>query len=297
MQAFLHHIDWAVAMRTQWLTPVFKAFTLMGYSTFIMLFIITGFWVVNKQIFARTGLVVGLSALLNAYLKLVFQDPRPDAVYWLDPRISASYGFPSGHAQIAVVLWGWIAWESGKKWVWGVCLFLTAGICFSRLYLGVHDVEDVLGGAAIGALTLVVFGLSVSRPVKRLVRLNAAHQVMVLVVLTAVALWLWPQKDVKTVMAYGGFLIGLWTGVGLERRTVDYGIPPQTWRKIVVAALGLFCFALLKKALQSAADAVAPDQPVLVLTLGLILGFYATFFVPWTFIKLKFVSASTAQTR
>lgn len=292
MNALLHNIHWAVALRTEWLTPVFKVFSSLGYSSFIILFVSLGFWAVDKRIFARTGLVVILSALLNAYLKLIFQDPRPDEIFWLDPRVGDSYGFPSGHAQIAVVLWMWVAWEVRQKWVWAVCGVITAGVCFSRLYLGVHDVEDVMGGAVIGALTLLLFGLSLSERFKRFVALNTGGQILALVVLTVVMFLIWPEPDAGIVMVYGGFLIGLWTGVGIDRHAVGYE-PPSTIRlKAVAGVLGLICLVLLKTGLQAALATVAPDQIVFVFAQGLILGLYATFFAPWVFIKLKLATAS-----
>lgn len=292
MHAFLHNIHWAVTLRTEWLTPVFKAFSSLGYSSFIILFISLGFWAVDKRIFARTGLIVLLSALLNAYLKLVFQDPRPDEMFWLDPRVGDSYGFPSGHAQIAVVLWMWLAWEVRKKWVWVVCGVITAGICFSRLYLGVHDIEDVMGGAVIGALTLLLFGLLVSPRFKRFVALNTGGQILALVVLTVVMFLIWPEPDADIVMVYGGVLIGLWTGVGIDRHAVGYATPSTIRLKAAAGVLGLICFLMLKTGLQAALAAVAHDQPVFVFAQGLILGLYATFFAPWVFIKLKLAAAS-----
>jgi membrane-associated phospholipid phosphatase len=292
MHAFLHNIHWAVALRTDWLTPVFKAFSSLGYSSFIILFISLGFWAVDKRIFARTGLVVLLSALLNAYLKLVFQDPRPDEMFWLDPRIGDSYGFPSGHAQIAVVLWMWLAWEVRKKWVWVVCGVVAAGICFSRLYLGVHDIEDVMGGAVIGTLTLLLFGLFVSPRFKRFVALNTGGQILALAVLTVVMFLIWPEPDAGIVMLYGGFLIGLWTGVGIDRRTIGYTTPSTLRLKAAAGVLGLICFLMLNTGLQAALAAVAHDQFIFVFAQGLILGLYATFFAPWVFIKLKLATAS-----
>ena len=109
MQNWLHDLEWAVAMRSDLLTPVFKGFSALGYSGFLFLFVPIGYWILSKDIFARVGLWLLLSALLNAYLKDLFQDPRPDPLFQLDPHVGRSYGFPSGHAQIAVVIWFWIA--------------------------------------------------------------------------------------------------------------------------------------------------------------------------------------------
>ena len=129
-------MEWTLALRADWLTPIFKGFSFLGYGGFLLLFLPLGYWVWSKNIFARMGLLLILTSLLNAWLKDLFQDPRPDPVFQLDPEVGNSYGFPSGHAQIAVAVWFWIAWEARKPWIWIISSILVAGICFSRLYLG-----------------------------------------------------------------------------------------------------------------------------------------------------------------
>ena len=42
MQNWLHNMEWAIAMRSDLLTPVFKAFSALGYSGFLLLFVPIG---------------------------------------------------------------------------------------------------------------------------------------------------------------------------------------------------------------------------------------------------------------
>ena len=51
-----------------------------------------------------------ISAVINSFLKDLFQDPRPPADFMLEEGTGTSYGWPSGHAQIAVTLWGLLAY-------------------------------------------------------------------------------------------------------------------------------------------------------------------------------------------
>ena len=101
-----------------------------------------------------------ISGLINGFLKDFFQDPRPAMEFMLDPRIGDSYGWPSGHAQIAVTLWGLIAIEFKEKWLSYFCLITIALISFSRMYLGVHDFGDVFAGLIIGAIVLGLWYLA-----------------------------------------------------------------------------------------------------------------------------------------
>ena len=70
---------------------------------------------------------------------------------------SGRYGFPSGHAQLAVVTWGALAIFAGTRAAALGAAVIIIGICLSRLYLGVHDIEDVAGGLTLGVLGLLLF--------------------------------------------------------------------------------------------------------------------------------------------
>ena len=74
------------------------------------------------------------------------------------------FSFPSGHATIAVACYGFIAyflirqtgtWRSRFNLSFAA-IMLIAAIGFSRLYLGVHFLSDVLGGYLLGLLWLII---------------------------------------------------------------------------------------------------------------------------------------------
>jgi undecaprenyl-diphosphatase len=103
---------------------------------------------------------LGGAELLNLILKLSFHRPRREVAFvQLDP-----YSFPSGHAMISTAAYGafaYLAWSRLRTR--GGRLFLIAGttllvglIGFSRMYLGVHYLSDVLAGVTAGAFWLSV---------------------------------------------------------------------------------------------------------------------------------------------
>jgi undecaprenyl-diphosphatase len=113
-------------------------------------------------------LAVPGGALLNVLLKYSFRRGRPA---FDDPLLTLhTYSFPSGHAMGATVLYGvlaafavWTVWG----WRWRVLAAVLAGllillICFSRVYLGVHYLSDVLGGIVEGVAWLVLCLTAVS---------------------------------------------------------------------------------------------------------------------------------------
>lgn len=119
------------------------------------------YWCLNKKNGKQLLLAFSFGAFLNCIVKLSCCVYRP----WVrDSRIIpvekavgeiASYSFPSAHACAATEMYGGIGYMYRKnKPLFISTVILTALIMFSRTYLGVHTLYDVLVGAALGILTL-----------------------------------------------------------------------------------------------------------------------------------------------
>jgi glycerophosphoryl diester phosphodiesterase len=154
-------LSWVEGIRNPALSVFFENISLAGYPTFLILFISFGYFFWSPSRFSRIAMMLFISGLINGFLKDFFQDPRPLIELMLDPKVGTSYGWPSGHAQIAVTLWGLIAYELKDKRATigaGILIFLIA---FSRMYLGVHDLGDVISGLIIGTIILAIWHLAV----------------------------------------------------------------------------------------------------------------------------------------
>jgi undecaprenyl-diphosphatase len=99
-------------------------------------------------------------ALLTRLLKQLFHRPRP---FFAGSVIGdGSRSFPSGHAMESLIAYGmlvYLAWllvsvRPARAAVMVGVAGLVAAVGFSRLYLGVHYLTDVLGGYAAGAAWL-----------------------------------------------------------------------------------------------------------------------------------------------
>jgi membrane-associated phospholipid phosphatase len=147
-----------------WSHPVldvfFRAVTDLGYPLFYYLVIAPLIWVVDRRRGMVLFLLLLLAALMNSEAKLWADTPRPDPslvrVLDLRPLQSGSRSFPSGHAQIAVVFWGYLALWVRRRWFTVLAVALIAAISFSRIYLAAHFPFDVVGGLVLGAALFAV---------------------------------------------------------------------------------------------------------------------------------------------
>jgi len=127
------------------------------------------------------GATLGAWAL-SGVLKVVFSVPRPRA----EPpwSITSSFGFPSGHAFVTLVVCGLVAWLLGRgsrpttrAALYGGTLVVGALSGSARIVLDAHWASDVIAGLALGSLCLSLLMLTVcasrSRPARSLASIDA----------------------------------------------------------------------------------------------------------------------------
>lgn len=67
------------------------------------------------------------------------------------------HSFPSGHAATALGVFLCLAMVSKKAWIQVTCFLLAMLTAYSRVYLSLHFLGDIIAGALIGAVTALVF--------------------------------------------------------------------------------------------------------------------------------------------
>lgn len=143
----------AMARVTNFAAPVLVVVVSLGLAAY---FAIRRLW----EYLIMLALAIGLGEILLYALKVAFNRARPTAGTMHD-GFGAS--FPSGHSFTALVLYGLLAylvWQiTNNVWARTIAVVFavgtTLGVGFSRLYLGVHWLTDVLGGYAAGVAWLV----------------------------------------------------------------------------------------------------------------------------------------------
>ena len=109
-------------------------------------------------------------------LKYGIHRPRPLELY----TGAESFSFPSGHATMAAITFGVLAVLAShamNRWnrslVYAICGLIVITIAYSRLYLGVHWLSDILGGVVFGGIMVAAFGVAIEAiPPRRIMPLG-----------------------------------------------------------------------------------------------------------------------------
>lgn len=107
------------------------------------------------------AIALGISVLGAGATALVIKEivHRARPVRAFQAYQETGFSFPSGHATLAAAFYGfliYLAWRMlppgfTRTATTSILALLIAVIAFSRLYLGVHYLSDVLGGLILGA--------------------------------------------------------------------------------------------------------------------------------------------------
>ncbi|ART72532.1 hypothetical protein BTO20_31785 [Mycobacterium dioxanotrophicus] len=156
--------DWFVGHRQSWLTMVAIAITDIGSPGAIVALAFVAaaviWWRTRATLTAAVVLAtVGLPSVVSTATKLVVGSDRPPAATQL--LAETDHSFPSGHVTGTVALLGILAVIVGQRWGRTPALLTGAAlagfvVAATRLYLGVHWLTDVLGGAVLGSAAVLL---------------------------------------------------------------------------------------------------------------------------------------------
>lgn len=209
-------INFLQSYRTDIGDALFTGLSFLGSEEFFLLLFPILYWVVDKRFTLRFALLFLLSTGLSDLLKIAFAQPRPDPARVAVLATETTNGMPSGHAQNAVATWGYIAYLSSQRWVWVSMVLLILGISFSRLYLGVHFIGDIVVGWLIGLLLMVGF-IRLTPLVSAWSQRQPAGVLVAVITLLPLLLFILPETETIP-RAIGAATGALWGGVADYRR-------------------------------------------------------------------------------
>lgn len=176
--------NWLHANATPSLTQFFLAVSLVHGIVPMLAYTaaLAGFLVLQGDFYwaRRVALIVPTGMLFNTVLKLAYQRLRPSFDH---PILTlGTYSFPSGHAAGATLFYGLFALvllsRLGSHGARAACVaiaaLIVAVVAFSRLYLGVHYLSDVVA-AACASVAWIAFGLTALGQLEGGARASASH--------------------------------------------------------------------------------------------------------------------------
>jgi membrane-associated phospholipid phosphatase len=264
----------------------FKVFTLMGEEVFFTLLVFSVYWCIDKRTGVRLAILFLLSGYINTVAKVLASQPRP---FEYNSRVRKLFeadggGFPSGHTQNTVVIWGELAFRFRKSWLWLIALFLMLLVPISRVYLGLHFPTDLLGGYLLGFSLLLLCqwlepGVAVWLKSKGL-----TWQLSISLALPALMILLFPSNEKNGLIA-GATLMGMGGGFVVEQHFVKFQSGGIRWKQVARFLLGAAVAFTLWQGLRFTFVGLQPEPLYRFVRYGLV-GLWGALGAPWVFVKL-----------
>lgn len=244
-------------------------FSFLGSEIFYLAMLPVIYWAVSRPLGARLGALLLFSVVVNEIFKVGFALPRP---YWVDSRLALggepSFGFPSGHAQGAWLLWPYLALQARNRRVWlPLSLVLALCITISRNFLGVHFLIDSVGGTLIG-LTILFLARGLGPAWMRFWHQLSTFQKIIFTLIATLFL-----AGIYAIAMYRGATphlsgYGFWKGEPYHQAIQSALAGGQ-----IASRLGAFCGLLMGAALLARFPAFEVKVPLKILAPRLLVGF------------------------
>lgn len=247
----------------------FRGWHYVDTFAFLVLFLGMVWYLVGKRQSMYLFYIFLLSSLINSLLKDFFNLSRPcQIISSVGIMHFSSPGLPSGAAQTAAIIAGFIILHSRRRTYQYLGIVFALFLCFSRIYLGLHYFTDVAAGLIIGFLLIVLYGKCF--PLSE----QSEKKVLILVLfVSAINLLIFQPKFYMQIGLSMGVSVGLLISTKVAGMKEESSYPLA---EVLSAILGLLLILELKNLLN--------QNKLVVVFVG---GFWMSFFGPLIVRKTK----------
>lgn len=225
--------------------------TLWGNELILILILLWFLYRGYQKIVVIAGSSFFLSIFFNALLKALFALPRP-SIEKLSLEVQplaiqfaeGTFGFPSGHAQIAAGFYLLLGILYPYRWKI-FFFFLSITIPYSRIYLGVHFLGDILGGYLLGLL-IAFFSY---RYIEKLYTFLSKEPILIGSILTSLGILIGAIINYPYLWKTTGALVGFLFSISLiYQKEKNLREEPLPWSKsfLIYYAIGVLAVFLIK---------------------------------------------------
>jgi len=258
----LHALE---GIRSPILDTIFSLITMLGQETIAIVLLCLIYWCLNKRIAYVVGVAYFFSGLAVQGMKIGFRIDRP---WVIDPTLkpvesaiegATGYSFPSGHTQSATALFGTLAVKVRQTAVKVLCVAIVLLVAFSRMYLGVHTLLDVVTSLIITTLIILIVAKLLSKDEVNKKRELALTLVLVffaiaVIVIAAVMFsnGTIDQGYLTDCLKAAGAGIGFAVGMFIERVYINFSVRTKNilWQ-IIKFVVGIVGVLVIKEGLKS----------------------------------------------
>jgi membrane-associated phospholipid phosphatase len=244
------------------------------------------YYAYDKKLAEVVAFSLFTTASINALLKAIFMAPRPftkypDRVVNLRPETAGGYSFPSGHTQGFTTFTFSLFFKEKKKFLLIIALILSLLMAISRMYLGVHFLEDVTVSLVLGVL--IAYGLVMLYNKTRESGKHIGVYIITLVVLSPFLLFL----DYKSFFTSYGLLLGFTLAMWLEQTYVNFDVKVSIYKRIIRILLGIILMLIVQVGLKYVFELVFGETHLLNLIRYGLISFVGLGLFPMTFKYLR----------
>jgi len=251
------------SIRTPFWDTVVGLITRLGEETIAVVIICILFWCISKRIAYGIGITFFLSGLTVQGMKICFRIPRP---WVLDTALveripedvmayATGYSFPSGHTQSAASMYGALGAQLKNKVLMSICFIIPVLVAFSRVYLGVHTLADVLASLLISAVFIFITVKYILKDFETVIKKRELIIALGIILYAAVAIIIAAvlysngtidESNISDCVKAAGAAIGFAVGMYIERVYVSFSVKSKSifihTIKVILGIAGVLAF-------------------------------------------------------